>query len=188
MESVPAEGAADPSSSTPAAVPRKAGLREYVRGNWLLVWIGVLILVVGFVVGLFFRSFLPPYVFNGQFWYDALTGPPMAGFFAIVAAILAFIAAWFTMRATRRSAEQVDWWNRAAWAIDLALSEHERNERAGLRTMKYLVRQGIDRNDEMVVDVALLLIDVDKAKRIALGLDPDIDTTSAQRENEEGER
>ncbi|MCJ1687491.1 hypothetical protein [Rathayibacter sp. VKM Ac-2927] len=60
---------------------------------------------------------------DDQFWRDALTGPPIAGLFAVVAAAIAFFPAYRSTAIARANAAREQWWKRAEWALGLAGSD-----------------------------------------------------------------
>lgn len=81
---------------------------------------------------------LPPFVLDQPFWRDFWTGPPAAGVFALVGAVVAFIAATKSARVQRRAAERQEWWDRAEWALNLARSEDDSSRYIGMSALQGL--------------------------------------------------
>jgi hypothetical protein len=80
------------------------------------------VFAVGFGSGAAARNAAEPFVVDGPFWRDFLTGPPAAGLFAIVAACIAFFPALRTAQIARSNSAREQWWLRAQWALGLATS------------------------------------------------------------------
>ncbi|NII49702.1 hypothetical protein [Frigoribacterium endophyticum] len=96
--------------------------------------------VAGFTV----RGFLPPFVVDASFWRDFLTGPPVAGAFAVLAAAVAYSAAERNAREQRRASEREEWWHRAEWALSRALSDNVTERSAGIQASSALVQSATD--------------------------------------------
>lgn len=108
----------------------------------------------GAVAGALVRGMLPPFVLDDPFWRAFFSGPPAAGIFAVVAAVVAYAAAVKGARTARLGAERQEWWNRAEWALTLARSDDEVDRRLGLRALKVLAPEATKTEYEMVLAVA----------------------------------
>ena len=97
-----------------------------------------------FGLGFVARGFLPPFVIDDGFWRDFLTGPPTAGAFAVAAAVLAYRAATRNALEQRRAAERAEWWARAEWAMNRALSDEATERSAGVQAAAALVPGATD--------------------------------------------
>lgn len=62
----------------------------------------------------------------------------MGGLFAVAGASLAFIAARFAARVSRQGAARQEWWDRAEWALNRAISDKGTERQVGLRTLELL--------------------------------------------------
>lgn len=117
---------------------------------WLIFVLTVgLALIMGFVIG----AVTPHAIAGDDLWRSFITGPPVAGLFAIVAALIAFAAAAYTARVTRRnaalaeneartSAENAERWKRIEWSANKALSSVETEWRAGFAACEALIDEG----------------------------------------------
>jgi hypothetical protein len=101
--------------------------------------------LAGVVVGLVTRG-----VVDESFVRDFWTGPPAAGFFALIGAGLAYGAATVAARVSRRSAERQEWWDRAKWALDLVMSSDEADREVGLAAIEVLVPDATKTEAEMI--------------------------------------
>lgn len=81
--------------------------------------------LVGALLGAFVRGLFPPFVLDDPFWRDFWSGPPAAGLFAVLAAVIAFFPAYRSTRIARDNAEREQWWNRAEWALARADSDKQ---------------------------------------------------------------
>ncbi|MBB3159536.1 hypothetical protein FHS07_003271 [Microbacterium proteolyticum] len=97
-------------------------------------WAAVItvIVVASGGVGYGLRSAFPPYpafstpvVMDEALWLAMVSGPPMAGLFAIVAAAIAFYPAYRSTRIARENAAREQWWKRAEWALGQAGSDNQ---------------------------------------------------------------
>jgi len=98
------------------------------------------VIEIGFAVGAgaLARGFFPPFVLDEPFWREFWSGPPAAGVFALLGAVVAFGASRVGARTVRRGAERQEWWNRAEWALDLARSDKRVDRIIGLRALDAL--------------------------------------------------
>jgi hypothetical protein len=64
--------------------------------------------------------------------------PGFGGAAAVVAAVVAFGAAWHQSQVQRESQRKEQWWNRAEWALNLTLSESAETRTVGFQTLKAL--------------------------------------------------
>ena len=94
--------------------------------------IAVVLVVASLGIGYGLRSAFPPYevittpvVIDEALWRAMISGPPMAGVFAVFAAAIAFTPAILSTRIARENAAREQWWNRAEWALGLASSSDE---------------------------------------------------------------
>lgn len=69
------------------------------RRTALLVAVGA-----GAVAGALIRGVLPPFALDDPFWRAFWSGPPAAGLFAVLAAVIAFFPAYRSTRIARESA------------------------------------------------------------------------------------
>lgn len=72
-----------------------------------------------------------------KFWSDFLTGPPMAGLFADMGALIAYAAARRTAGISRSNALCQEWWDQAEWAIEMARSNDKTERIVGLRALAH---------------------------------------------------
>ena len=112
---------------------------------------GVGLLGVGVGVGV--RSLLPPFVLDEPFWRTFWSGPPVAGLFAVVGALIAYAAAVVGAQAARRSARRQEWWDRAEWALDLARSDNRVDRVIGGRALEGLRDEATESELAMIVAV-----------------------------------
>lgn len=127
----------------------KASLRLWWhRWKWIAV-----ACVVGAAAGAILRGLLPPFVLDDPFWRDFFSGPPTAGLFAVVGAVIAYLAARAGARATRKGAERQEWWDRAEWALNLARSDESVDRIIGLRALGPLSDEATETEFEMILAV-----------------------------------
>ncbi|MBG6084122.1 hypothetical protein [Zhihengliuella flava] len=107
---------------------------RWVRQWWRPGVMMALFAVGGAAVG----RVMPPFVLDDPLWRDFWTGPPAAGVFALVGAAVAFVAATKSARVQRRAAERQEWWDRAEWAFNLAMSEDDSSRYIGLKAFEAL--------------------------------------------------
>lgn len=112
-----------------------------------------LLVLAALVLGVVIRGLLPPFIVDEPFWREFLTGPPAAGLFALLGAVVAYSAARIAARTARRAAERQEWWDRAQWALDLARSDVEVERTIGLQALDALSRDATRTEYEMVVAV-----------------------------------
>jgi len=100
------------------------------KRKWAAI-IAVIVVVSG-GVGYGLRSAFPPYpafstpvVMDEQLWRAMISGPPMAGVFAVLAALIAFTPAIRAASIARESSAREQWWKRAEWALNQAGSSNE---------------------------------------------------------------
>lgn len=105
---------------------------------WLSRWRVGIAAFVGLVLGALVRGFFPPFVLDDPFWREFLSGPPVAGMFAVIGAAIAYGAASVGARTSRRGAERQEWWDRAEWALNLARSNDHVDRLIGLRALDAL--------------------------------------------------
>jgi hypothetical protein len=127
----------------------------------------VLVLLAGGGIGWISRGFFPPFVLDDPFWRDFFTGPPAGGLFALAGAVIAFLAANIAARVSRRSAERQEWWDRAEWALNLAMSDKGSDRDIGLAAIEVILTDATTTEAAMVNAVTSLLLpeptDVDTA-------------------------
>ncbi|WP_156388379.1 MULTISPECIES: hypothetical protein [unclassified Rhodococcus (in: high G+C Gram-positive bacteria)] len=120
----------------------------------------VIVLAIGAaVVGALVGRCLPPFVLDSPFWREFWTGPPAAGLFAVAGAIIAFAAAWFTSNTARQAARRDEWWDRAEWALNLAMSDNGSDRDVGLAAIEVVLTEATDTEAEMVGAVTSILLD-----------------------------
>lgn len=93
------------------------------RAKPVCTFIGLFSAAAGAILGYVLRGFQPPFVVDDLFWRDVLTGPPIAGVFAVVAAAVAFFPAYRSTAIAHANAVREQWWKRAEWALGLAGSD-----------------------------------------------------------------
>jgi hypothetical protein len=104
---------------------------------------------LGFTAGLLVASA----VFGDPFWRAYLTGPPVAGLYAMLGAAIAYVAATAGSVSARRSAERQEWWCRAEWALDLARSKDHTDRRIGSLALQGLREEATESEAAMIAAV-----------------------------------
>lgn len=132
---------------------------DYVKANIGLIVVAAGILTVGIFVGAVVGRLFPPFELDHQFWHDFLSGPPMAGAFAILAASIAYKAATRSVKASRDHAEEEEWWNRAEWGIGLAISDKPEQKLVGLEAISVLLDGATKREDALIEAAARAIKD-----------------------------
>lgn len=144
---------------------------------------------MGWVAGLLW----PPIILDDPFWRAFWSGPPVAGLFAVVGAVIAYTAAQVGARTARRAAEREEWWNRAEWALDLARSDTQSDRLIGLRALEGLKEQATKSEAAMILAVTGAVTGDDgtdgfeEAGSSSAG-DVDVDMLSEQAEDGERKR
>ena len=64
--------------------------------------------------------------------------PGFGGAAAVVAAVIAFMAAWRQSKVQRQAQRKEQWWKRAEWALNLTLSDDTETRTVGFQTLKAL--------------------------------------------------
>ena len=77
-------------------------------------------------------------VFDDLFWRAFWSGPPAAGLFAVLGALIAFSGAAAAAAVSRRGARRQEWWDRAEWALNLAKSDRGVDRLTGFRALEGL--------------------------------------------------
>jgi hypothetical protein len=127
----------------------------------------VLIAGLSLLTGITVRSLLPPFVVDKGFWFEFLTGPPIGGAFAVVAAVVAYIAATRAASVARRAAERQSWWDRAEWALNLVVSDRSADRDAGLLACEELLADATEIEGGIIVAVTSVYLpagDVDNTQ------------------------
>ncbi|PYI69752.1 hypothetical protein CVV68_01185 [Arthrobacter livingstonensis] len=114
-----------------------------------LIFTGLACAVGGAIV----RSLFPPFILDDPFWREFFTGPPVAGFFALVGAGVAYLAARVGSRSARIGAERQEWWDRAEWALNLARSDQSIDRLIGLKALQPLTENATYTEYEMILAV-----------------------------------
>lgn len=133
--------------------------------------------LVGATVGVALREkWFPPL---SPFWRDFLSGAPVAGLFAVVAALIAYKAASAGAEASREASRREEWWDRASWALDLARSDEGANREIGLRALQALEDDANDAEYQMILAVTETvagLADMDNSDPLSDNSDKDGDS------------
>jgi hypothetical protein len=81
------------------------------RGSpgWPHLVVGAGALVLGGAIGFAWRGLLPPFEVDDSFWRAFLTGPPVAGLFAVIGALIALAGASIAAGIARRGARRSEW-------------------------------------------------------------------------------
>lgn len=124
-----------------------------VRAKWVII-LASGAAVLGALVG---RCF-PPFVLDSPFWRDFWSGPPAAGLFAVLGAFVAFGAARVAASTAKRAAKREEWWDRAEWALNLAMSDKGSDRDVGLAAIEIVIQEATDTEAEMVNAVTSLLL------------------------------
>lgn len=109
--------------------------------------------VIGAAGGFIARGFVPPIIFDDPFWRSFWTGPPAAGIFALLGAVVAFGAAAWAARGARLSARRNEWWERAEWALTQAMSSEPFNIDVGLAALEALEVEATGTESDMLAAV-----------------------------------
>lgn len=125
-----------------------------VRVRWVVV-VGLGAAGAGALVG----RCLPPFVLDSPFWREFWTGPPAAGLFAVLGAFVAFGAAWVTSNTARQAARRDEWWDRAEWALNLAMSDKGSDRDAGLAAIEVVLKEATDTELDMVNAVTSIILE-----------------------------
>ncbi|WP_298877296.1 hypothetical protein [uncultured Microbacterium sp.] len=123
------------------------------RRGWALA--GVILASGGVGYGL--RSAFPPYpalttpvVIDEALWRAILSGPPMAGVFAVIAAVIAFTPAIRSTKIARENAAREQWWNRAQWALGLAASDDQEDREVANDALQALLEDATPTEGKMI--------------------------------------
>lgn len=146
----------------PQAPPPKPTVLSRVAA-WVTRRRSILVaLLIGAVVGVIGRGLFPPFVIDNELAREFVTGPGIAGLFALAAAIVAFFAAGRGSRIAREAAIRTAWWERTRWALDLALSNtDDAKTDAGLAAAQLLSEEGTPLESTMVRTVMAGLLEAD---------------------------
>jgi len=121
------------------------------------------VFIIGAAVGAVVYGIVGPFVIDAEFWVAFTTGPPMAGIFAVVAALIALAAAWRSAKVARYAAARQEWWDRAEWALDLARSSTQVERLIGLRALEGLRDDATRGELKMIVAVQNAVIPAKEA-------------------------
>lgn len=126
------------------------------KKRWALV-IAVIVVASG-GIGYGLRSAFPPYpafstpvVMDEALWRAMVSGPPMAGLFAIVAAAIAFYPAYRSTRIARENAAREQWWKRAEWALGQAGSDNQTDREVANDALVALLSDATETEGAMIV-------------------------------------
>lgn len=125
------------------------------RRYWLYLAVGTSGVLVGGVIG----RLLPPFILDDPFWRSFWVSPAVGGFAAVIAAVIAFSAAKAAAHASRIGAERQEWWHRAEWALNLAVSGEGRNRDVGMQALRALAARATDLESEIIVAVTNTYLD-----------------------------
>lgn len=103
--------------------------------------------------GALLRGFFPPFVLDDTFWRSFWSGPPAAGIFALVGAVIAYAAARVAAAMSRTGAERQEWWDRTEWALNLARSDSRADRLIGLRALTALKEDATETELQLVMAV-----------------------------------
>ena len=131
----------------------EGGVEPEKRAWWTRKRSWIVTAVISAIVGAIVRGFLPPFVLDDPFWRDFLTGPPIAGLFALGGAGVAYLAARVGADISRRGDEREEWWARAEWALNLARSDRHVDRVIGLRALEALRAQATRTEYQMMLSV-----------------------------------
>lgn len=109
--------------------------------------------VVAAIIGALIRGLFPPFGLDDAFWRAFWSGPPAAGLFAIVAAIVAFFPAYRSTRIARATAAREQWWNRAEWALGLAVSDAKVDREVANSALEALSGEATEMEFKMILRV-----------------------------------
>ncbi|WP_157127284.1 hypothetical protein [Cnuibacter physcomitrellae] len=105
---------------------------------------------------------------DGSVLADFATSPAMGGLFGIAGALIALTAAGVAATVSRISARRGEWWDRAEWALQLAISRVSREREAGLSALRILAREATKNEGEMIDAVTSVYVaDLDGASEQA---------------------
>lgn len=136
-------------------------------------WLVPIALLTGLGAGWALWHLLPPLTVTDPFWADFATSPAMGGLFGIAGALIALTAAGVAATVSRISARRGEWWDRAEWALQLAISGVSREREAGLSALRILAREATKNEGEMIDAVTSVYV-------------ADLDGASEQAENGHG--
>ena len=102
------------------------------------------------ILGAGVRSVLPPFVVDDPFWRDFWSGPPTAGLFAIIAAVVAFFPAYRSTLIARENAAREQWWKRAEWALGLAGSDNQTDREVANDALVALLNDATETEGAMI--------------------------------------
>lgn len=126
--------------------------------TWRFRWLALVAVVASFVGALVGRCF-SPFVLDSPFWREFWSGPPVAGLFAVAGAFIAFVAAQVAANTARQAAKRDEWWDRAEWALNLAMSDKGSDRDAGLAAIEIVLLEATDTEADMVNAVTSILLD-----------------------------
>lgn len=116
------------------------------RRGWLLGGVAVGSAILGGLL----RGFMPPFVLDEPFWRDFWSGPPAAGLFAVVAAVIAFYPAFRSTLIARENAAREQWWKRAEWALGLAGSDSQTDREVANDALVALLNDATETEGKMI--------------------------------------
>ncbi|MDP9696134.1 UNVERIFIED_ORG: hypothetical protein J2X79_003713 [Arthrobacter globiformis] len=93
---------------------------------------------------------MPPFVLDEPFWRDFWSGPPAAGLFAVVAAVIAFYPAFRSTLIARENAAREQWWKRAEWALGLAGSDSQTDREVANDALVALLNDATETEAKMI--------------------------------------
>ncbi|GAB3620914.1 hypothetical protein GCM10027417_21750 [Glutamicibacter endophyticus] len=120
-------------------------------------WLMLLLLAVALLVGVLAGGYFLPVASDREFWREFWVSPAVGGLAAVLAAIVAFFASRHVAREQRRAAQRAEWWERAEWALNRAISIHSHERDAGLRALMALVDTATDTEADIIAGVTSAL-------------------------------
>ena len=126
-------------------------MSEWSKRIWTFVAVGAGCAVLGGIIGYVVRGLQAPFVVDDLFWRDVLTGPPIAGLFAVIAAAVAFFPACRSTAIARASAAREQWWKRAEWALGLAGSDDQTDREVANDALNALLNDATETEGRMIL-------------------------------------
>ncbi len=133
-------------------------MKEGVAINFLKSWFAQrwklgLCLLGAAAVGSIFGRLMPPFVVDVPFWREFWSGPPVAGLFALAGAGVAYGAARVGAKTSRTAAQRQEWWDRAEWALTLAMSDKDVERIVGLEALTAMTGDATQTEFAMILAV-----------------------------------
>lgn len=139
-------------TTDPLAVSRMLHMRK--RFAFGLI---ALALLIGAIAGWIAPRSSEPLVLDDPFWREFWTGPPAAGLFALIGAVVAFLAAAFAARSSRASAARKEWWDRAEWALGNVMEPGEKRD-IGLAAVEVVMKDATPQEAALLDTVTSFLL------------------------------